>query len=346
VPGVRDVTLSLQPDYPELRVETDRTQAALVDVSARGAAQTTLEATLGNINTPSVWIDGANGQSYYVVTAYDGRVVDDPSALARIPVRIGDNGGAVTLGAYSKMARSLGPIAIERNHLSRVAHVLMQTEGRDIGGAGAELEQRLRTDPRTRDVGFSFVGQVDLMRTTFSGLGLAMGLAVMVVFMIMASQFKSLRLPFIMLFTIPVSLLGIVLALTAAGLGFSITAMMGILMVVGIAVSNGILLIDEANRRFNDGADKLEAVVAAARIRFIPIAMTSLATIIGLLPTALGLEAGTESNRPLALAVVGGLASSTLLSLFLVPVMFTLIARRAAQPQESGAPLTTAEVHS
>ena len=168
------------------------------------------------------------------------------------------------------------------------------------------------------------------MRTTFSGLGLALGLAVMVVFMIMASQFKSLRLPFIMLFTIPVSLLGIVLALTAGGQGFSVTALMGVLMVVGIAVSNGILLIDEANRRFNDGADKLEAVVAAARIRFIPIAMTSLATIIGLLPTALGLETGTESNQPLALAVVGGLLSSTLLSLFLVPVMFVLIAKRAA----------------
>jgi multidrug efflux pump subunit AcrB len=121
--------------------------------------------------------------------------------------------------------------------------------------------------------------------------------------------------------------------------------MMGILMVVGIAVSNGILLIDEANRRFNAGADKLEAVVAAARIRFIPIAMTSLATIIGLLPTALGLEAGTEANRPLALAVVGGLASSTVLSLFLVPVMFTLIAKRAPETQQSGASLTTAEMH-
>jgi multidrug efflux pump subunit AcrB len=345
VPGVRDIYPSLQIDYPEVRVDTDRTQAALVDVSARGAAQITLEATLGNINTPSVWVDGSNGQSYYVVTSYDGRAVDDPNALARIPVRIGANGGAVTLGAYSKMARAVGPIAIERNHLSRVAHVLMQTEGRDIGSAGAELEQRLRADPRTRGIDFSFVGQVDLMRTTFSGLGLAMGLAVMVVFMIMASQFKSLRLPFIMLFTIPVSLLGIVLALTAAGLGFSITAMMGILMVVGIAVSNGILLIDEANRRFNDGASALEAVVAAARIRFIPIAMTSLATIIGLLPTALGLEAGTESNRPLALAVVGGLASSTVLSLFLVPVMFTLIAKRAPETQQSGASLTTAEMH-
>src|SRR6185369_14426434 len=226
VPGIRDVYPSVQFDYPEVRVETDRTEAALVGVSSRMAAQTTLEATLGNINTPSVWIDGSNGQSYYVVTSYDGRVVDDPSALARIPVRIGANGGAVTLGAYSQMRRSLGPIAIERNHLSRVAHVAMQTEGRDLGSAARELEQKLRTDPRTRDIPFSFVGQVDLMRTTFSGLGLAMGLAVMVVFMIMASQFKSLRLPFIMLFTIPVSLIGIVLALLAAGQGFSITALM------------------------------------------------------------------------------------------------------------------------
>ena len=133
----------------------------------------------------------------------------------------------------------------------------------------------------------------------------------MVVFMIMASQFKSLRLPFVMLFTIPVSLVGIVLALMAAGQGFSITALMGILMVVGIAVSNGILLVDDANRRFSEGAEKVEAIIAAARSRFVPIAMTSLATVIGLIPTALGLETGTEANQPLALAVVGGLTSST-----------------------------------
>jgi multidrug efflux pump subunit AcrB len=169
------------------------------------------------------------------------------------------------------------------------------------------------------------------MRTTFSGLGLALGLAVMVVFMIMASQFKSLRLPFVMLFTIPVSLVGIVLALLAAGQGFSITALMGILMVIGIAVSNGILLVDDANRRFNDeGADKVEAIVAAARSRFVPIAMTSLATVIGLIPTALGLERGSEANQPLALAVVGGLTSSAILSLFLVPVMFLFFAKRTA----------------
>jgi multidrug efflux pump subunit AcrB len=120
-----------------------------------------------------------------------------------------------------------------------------------------------------------------------------------------------------------------VLALIGAGQGFSITALMGTLMVVGIAVSNGILLVDDAERRFQAGESKLEAVVAAARSRFVPIAMTSLATVIGLLPTAFALEKGTEANQPLALAVVGGLTSSTVLSLFLVPVMFMLFARRA-----------------
>ena len=334
VPGVRDVRVSLETNYPEVRVETVRSEAGLVGVTARTAAQSTLEATLGNINTPSVWIDPNNGQSYYVVTYYDGKAVSDPNALAQIPVRV-EGGKAVPLGAYGNVHRSVGPIAVERNQLQRAAHVLMQMEGRDIGSAADELERKLKSDPRTRGVEFSYVGQVELMRNTFSGLGLAIGLAVMVVFMIMAAQFKSLRLPFVMLFTIPVSLLGIVMALLAAGQGFSITALMGILMVVGIAVSNGILLVDDANRRFAfEGVDKVEAVIAAARSRFVPIAMTSLATVIGLIPTAMALEKGTEANQPLALAVVGGLTSSTVLSLFLVPVMFLFFAKRGATGDE------------
>jgi multidrug efflux pump subunit AcrB len=345
VPGVRDIRVSLETNYPEVRVETQREEAGLVGVSARSAAQTTLEATLGNINTPSVWIDPQNGQSYYVVTYYDGKAVSDPNALAQIPARLTDDGKAVTLGAYGKVRRSVGPIAVERNQLQRAAHVLMQTEGRDIGSAAAELEKKLLADPRTRHVTFNYVGQVELMRNTFSGLGVAIGLAVMVVFMIMAAQFKSLRLPFVMLFTIPVSLVGIVMALMGAGQGFSITALMGVLMVVGIAVSNGILLVDDANRRFAEGAEKLEAIVAAARSRFVPIAMTSLATVIGLIPTAMALEKGTEANQPLALAVVGGLTSSTVLSLFLVPVMFMFFAKRTSEAHEehgAHAPLTEA----
>jgi multidrug efflux pump subunit AcrB len=344
IAGVRDVRLSVQLNYPEIHVNTARQRAGFVGVDARAAAQTTLDGTLGNINLPSVWIDPHNGQSYYVVTYYDPHSVTETQQLAELPVRVDPEGRPVLLGAYGDIVRETGPIAVERNHLERALHVLMQTEGRDIGGVAKDLDEALAKTPATRDVKYNWVGETELMRTTFSGLGLALGLAVMVVFMIMASQFKSLRLPFVMLFTIPVSLVGIVLALMAEGQGFSITALMGILMVIGIAVSNGILLVDDANTRLRDGKEKAVAIVEAARSRFVPIMMTSLATVIGLVPTALGLEKGSEANQPLALSVVGGLTSSTFLSLFLVPVMFVLFAKahpdtdEDEEKEESGHP--------
>ena len=333
VPGMVDPYISLQTDYPEVQVDTNREEAAAVGVDSRMAAQATLDSTYGNINTPGVWVDGKNGQSYYVVTAY--KDIQDPEALMQVPLRPDANGRTVTMGAYSRLTRSSGPVMVERNALERAGYLLLQTQGRDIGSAASELERRLGSDPLTQGLNWSFVGQVQLMRKTFSGLGLALGLAVMVIFMIMATQFKSLRLPFVMLFTVPVTLVGIVMALMAAGQGFSITALMGVLMVIGIAVSNGILMVDDANRRLQEGDDKVTAILGAARSRFVPIAMTSLATIIGLVPTALGLEHGTESNQPLALAVVGGLTSSTLLSLFLVPVMFQFFAPNPV-PTEQG----------
>jgi multidrug efflux pump subunit AcrB len=341
VGGVRDIRVQLQTDYPEIHVNTIRSQAGFVGVTARQAAQVTLDATLGNINTPSVWIDPTNGQAYYVVTYYDERDVPDMNALAQLPAAVTAEGKAITLGAYANIERSAGPIAIERDHMARVTEVYMQTEGRDFGSAADELEKKLAADPRTSRIKWRYVGQMDLMRKTFSGLGAAIGLAVMVVFMVMTIQFKSLRLPLVMLFAIPVCLIGIVVALLAAGQGFSVTALMGILMVIGIAVSNGILLVAEASVRLNEGGSKEDAIVNAARTRFTPIMMTSLATVIGLAPTALGLEAGTEANQALALAVVGGLTSSTALSLFLVPSMFTLLAKRAA-PSEDEREATTA----
>jgi multidrug efflux pump subunit AcrB len=334
VAGVRDVRETLEMDYPELHVDVERTEAGMVDVTARDVGQATLDATLGNINLPSVWIDSSNGQSYYVVTGYDGNQVKDPNAMAMLPVLVSKTGKPVALGAYSVLRRSTGPIAIERNMLQRAVHVLAQVEGRDLGTASDEIAAALARDPRTAHVRWQFVGQVGLMKSTFGGLGVALALAVMVVFMIMASQFRSLRLPFIMLFTIPVSLVGIVSALLAAGQGFSITALMGVLMVIGIAVSNGILLVDDAARRYEEGASKVDSIVAAAKSRFVPILMTSLATVIGLIPTAFALEAGTEANQPLALAVVGGLTSSTVLSLYLVPCIYLLLAKRGTSVEE------------
>src|SRR5262249_27306907 len=155
-----------------IHVDTDRTKAGLVGVSVREAAQATLESVLGNINTPSVWIDGANGQSYYVVTQYDGARVVDPNALAQIPVKGGASADPVTLGSYGRVWRSVGPIAVERDQLERASHVEMQTERRDIGSAALALEEKLKGDPRTKNVRAKWVGQVALMQTTFGGLGL------------------------------------------------------------------------------------------------------------------------------------------------------------------------------
>ena len=156
-----------------MRVETDRETGRRWSASPRAtAAQTTLEATLGNINTPSVWIDPNNGQSYYVVTYYDGARGRRPErARRRCRCASATHGEAVTLGAYGNdPPRRSGPIAVERNQLQRAAHVLMQTEGRDIGSAAAELEQKLRSDPRTqRTSTFDFVGQVELMRDDVLG---------------------------------------------------------------------------------------------------------------------------------------------------------------------------------
>ncbi len=333
VPGVRDPYVMLETDYPELRVNTDREVGGVVGATARDAAQATLEATLGNINTPGVWVDGSNGQSYFVVTGYDGQSVHDRESLADVPLVTTTDHGTIKLGTYADIRRSVGPIAIERNRLSRVGTILFQTEGRDLGSAADEIQKKLDADPRTAGKKIRFVGQVDLMRTTFSGLGVAIGLAVMVVFMIMVTQFRSLRLPLAMLFTIPLTFVGVVMALLAAGQGLSITSLMGVLMVIGIAMSNGILLVDQANRDVQGGKDPVQAVLDAGRTRFVPIMMTSLATIVGLLPTALGLDREAKANQPLALAVVGGLVLSTSLSLFLVPVSFTLLAKRAGEEE-------------
>ncbi len=331
VPGVRDIQSSLELEYPEIRVKLDRETAGMVGIDARLLAQTTLEATYGNINAPDVWVDPNNGQSYYVVTSLARDAVRDADGLHAVPLRNVQGGPTIPLGGYASIERSVGPVTIHRNSLERAVYITATTEGRDIGSAAAAIDEALRSDRHTRDLEFEFAGQVELMQTTFSGLRLAITLAIMLVYMIMATQFRSLRLPIAMLLTIPVTLTGVVIALLAAGEGFSVTALMGVLMVIGISASNGILLVDSANQRLAAGQPPWQAIVEGARIRFVPILMTSLATIVGLFPMALS-SGATASNRPLALAVVGGLSSSLLLSLFVVPAVFLVIVRPRRSP--------------
>ena len=334
IAGVRDIRVQLQTTYPELHVDTRRSQAGFVDVTARQAAQVTLDATLGNINTPSVWIDPQNGQAYYVVTYYDEKDVPDTGALAQLPVRVTNDAKAIALSAYADIRRAAGPIAIERDHMKRVTEVYMQTEGRDVGSVANELDEKLAADPRTqpyqmalrrRDGSDADDLRRPRRRRRSGGDGRLHGDddPVQVAAVAVRHAVRHSRLP-------------------GGDHAGAVGRRPGVLGDGAHGRPHGHRDRGverhpsgrRSQRESQRGGTKEDAIVAAARTRFTPIVMTSLATVIGLDPTALGLEAGTEANQALALAVVGGLTSSTFLSLFLVPSIFTLLARPIAPAED------------
>ena len=217
---------------------------------------------------------------------------------------------------------------IERKYFQRVVHITANPVGRDLGSIAQDLESafaRMQLPP-----GFSIrlAGQIQQQRETFEGLTYASALALILVYMVMAAQFKSLIDPFIIMFSVPMGIPGVIVILYLTNTTISTSSLMGIIMMLGIVVSNGVLLVDYTNVLRRRGLDLATAVVTASRTRLRPILMTSLATVIGLMPMALGLGTGSETNAPLARAVVGGLTVSTILTLFLIPTVYTMLEER------------------
>ena len=184
-------------------------------------------------------------------------------------------------------------------------------------------------------------GQIQQQRETFEGLLLAILLAIMLVYMVMAAQFKSLIDPFIIMFSVPLGLPGVILTLFLTNTTLSTTSFMGVIMMLGIVVSNGVLLVDYMNVLRRRGLGLREAVLLGARTRLRPILMTSLATVFGLLPMAIGLGTGGETNAPLARAVIGGLSISTMLTLFLIPTLYLMLEERFPRRRSPEEPATT-----
>lgn len=200
--------------------------------------------------------------------------------------------------------------------------------GRDLGSIGKDLKNQLQDIKLPTGFHLAYRGQMEEQEQTFKSLFFAMGLAIILIYMILGSQFRSFIHPLIVLFTVPMGLIGVFLILFLTKTTLSTTSLMGVIMLVGIAVSNGVLLIDYANVLQRQGFAPSEAITRAGKVRLRPILMTSLATIFGLIPLALGLEVGSEANAPLARTVVGGLGVSTLLTLFLIPVLYSLVEER------------------
>jgi len=236
-----------------------------------------------------------------------------------------------------------GPDSVDHYDLSRLIDVLVTPVGNDLGRVAQEIEQVLATIPVPKDVTIDVKGEVKNMRAAFTNFSLALPLAVLLIYLVMVGLFRSMIDPLIILVAVPLGWIGTVILLYLTTTSVNVESMIGTLMMMGIVVSNSILLVDFSNRMVRAGATAERAVLEAGRRRIRPIVMTALATILGLLPLALGFGEGNETMVPLARAVVGGLAVSTVMTLFVVPVLHALVLSGRTHIEAATTPPAAAE---
>ncbi|HET7785418.1 MAG TPA: efflux RND transporter permease subunit [Myxococcales bacterium] len=328
-PLLTDVQISREENYPELHVEVDRGKAGRLGLSEQAVAQSVLTSLTGSSQLqPTQFTDPVTGNEYFINVRMDDRYrshIDDVSDIGiRTPA-----GPLVPLGAIASVSRSSGPVLISRKYLQRIIDVTANVApGKDLGSAAAAVERALHEVRAPEGFSATLSGQAQAQKDAFNGLALAGIMAIALVYMVLASQFRSLLDPLVIMFSVPLGISGVALSLWLTGTTLSVNSGMGIIMMVGIVVSNGVLLVDFANvLRERDGLDIVTATVRAGRTRLRPILMTTIATIVGLVPMALGIGEGSETNLPLARAVIGGLAVSTFFTLFLVPALYSIADR-------------------
>ncbi len=323
-PGVTDVMISRRENYPELDINVDREKAALAGVNQRTVANTVLTSMSSSLNIfPSIFTDPISGNEYYVVVQMDKRFTNNLQNLDNLPLPT-YNGKTIFLKDIASINKGVGPVLIERKYQQRVIHITANATGRPLGDVANDLSNEFAKLKLPPGFYIDMSGEVAQQKGAFLSMFFALMLAIMLIYMIMASQFKSLLDPFIIMFSVPMGLIGVIWMLFLTNTTLSIESFMGVIMMIGIVVSNGILLVDYTNRLRGEGIELHEAVIRAGRTRLRPILMTSLATILGLIPMAIGFGTGSETNMPLARAVIGGLLVSTFLTLLLIPTLYTV----------------------
>ena len=324
-PGLADIEVSREEHYPEVNVVVDREKAALLGISETDVANAVLFSLNGNGHTdPIIFTDPQNGNEYYISAWLAEEHRNDLTDLESIllTTKIGE---PVLLKNVASLKLNAGPVKIDRKYFQRIVHMTANPVNRDLGAIAVDLEAAFANVQLPTGFSIRLAGQIQQQRETLKGLLFASVLALTLVYMVMAAQFKSLVDPFIIMFSVPMGFPGVIIILFLTGTTLSTTSMMGIIMMLGIVVSNGVLLVDYTNVLRRQGKALREAVVLAARTRLRPILMTSLATVFGLLPMSTGFGTGAETNAPLARAVVGGLSVSTLLTLFLIPTVYVIL---------------------
>ncbi len=334
VPGLVDVRSSLEAGNPELQVIFNRDQLAALHLDLGSMSSTLQNRVQGAVPTRYKEADRQidvrirNRES-------DRQSVDDVENL----VLPGPNGAPIRLVSIADVRIDQGPAEIHRLQQQRAAVVSANLSERGLGAAVRDVRTALSRNPPPQGISAELAGQQAEMSTSFNSLRFALLLAVFLVYLVMAATFESFVHPLIVLFTIPLAIVGVVLGLLVTGTDISVMVLIGVILLVGVVVNNAIVLIDCVNRLRRAGVDKLEAVVRAGHIRLRPILMSTLTTVLGLIPMAISWGEGSELRAPLAITVFWGLSVATLLTLVVIPAAYLVVPSRVvvetpAAPEE------------
>lgn len=319
VPGVTDVELSREAGIPQRVIHVDRDKVADLGLSVRDVTRV-IETAVAGSNAGEYRVQGNSYRILVQLEDAEKRSLDEILDLTlRIP-----NGDLVVLRNLVSAQSGAGPVTIDRKDQQRLINVTANVAGRDLGSVAADVQERLNRIPRPTGYDLIIAGNFEEQQKAFRELLVSLCLALLLVYMVLASQYESLLDPLVVMLSVPVAAVGVLLVLFLSNTTLNLQSAIGCIMLGGIVVNNAILLVDQAGQLRRDGMDTSAAVAEAGRRRLRPVLMTTLTTILALLPLALGVGEGADAQAPLARAVVGGLAASTLITLVLVPVVYSL----------------------
>jgi hydrophobic/amphiphilic exporter-1 (mainly G- bacteria), HAE1 family len=320
IPGTSDQKISIENNKPEISISIDKEKMMALGLDMKQVGDVVKVAFSGNSD-----IKLTQGQFEYDITlkldAFNRESVDDLKQLSFVNKQ-GEN---IRLDQFASIARTLGPSKLERNDRISSVTVSCETVGRPQGTVGAEIQALIKKDPLPAGITVSYEGNMKQQAEAFGSMGMALIASIILVYLIMVALYNSYIYPFVVLFSIPVAIVGALLALAMTMQSLNIFSLLGIIMLIGLVAKNAILLVDYTNHLKEQGYKVKEALIESGRTRLRPILMTTIAMVIGMLPLALASGAGAEWKNGMAWALIGGLTSSMLLTLVVVPAIYVIV---------------------
>jgi multidrug efflux pump subunit AcrB len=328
IPGAGNVYIPQDLDYPALKLDVDRVRASELGLNQREVVGNVITALTSNtMIAPSYWIDPKTGNDYMLTVQYPEAQVKSLTDLKSIPLRSPMEKNPTQLDMISKITRIQSPTEVDHYQLRRIIDVFVRPSGEDLGKMANAIDQIIQDTHIPPGVAVDLRGMVQGMRASFKSFGIGLILSIVLLYLILVAQFRSFVDPFLILLAVPTGLTGVLVTLYLSDTTMNVMSLMGVIMLVGIVVSNSILIVEFTHRLEEEGMPVDQAVARACRVRLRPVLMTSLATIIGLLPMALKLGEGSEAYAPLARAIIGGLSVSVVLTVLIVPAAYLMVYR-------------------